>query len=215
MSIRIAIRDIRRGLYSGLREVISSGGGVHYEGVFHGMPLRDLLSGISVVVYTMGSEGRHLLVGAFTMRVFSMVCRCVMSLRNVDLHCYSGYLSWAIQCAQGAISTGGGVHYEGVFHGIPLRDFIGVMLTRIDFWDICRGLYSGLRGAISRGGGFHYEGVFHGMPLRDVIGVMLICIAIWNICRGLYSVLKGQYLPVGAFTMRAFSMACGGVISSA
>jgi hypothetical protein len=144
-----------------------------------------------------------------------MVCRCVMSLCNVDMHCYSGYLSWAIQCAQGAISTGGGVHYEGVLHGMPLRDFIGVMLIRIASRDICRGLYSGLRGALSPGGGVRYEGVFHGMPLRDVIGVMLICIAIRDICRGLYSALRGQYLPVGAFTMRALSMACGCVMSLA
>jgi hypothetical protein len=67
------------------------------------------------------------------------------------------------------ISSGGGVHYEGVFHGMPLRDFIGVMLIRIAIRDICCGLYNGLRGSTSLGGGVHYEGVFHGMPLRDVI----------------------------------------------
>jgi hypothetical protein len=48
MSIRIAIRDICRGIYSGLRGAISHGGGVHYEGVFHGMPLRDLIGVMSI-----------------------------------------------------------------------------------------------------------------------------------------------------------------------
>jgi hypothetical protein len=43
MLISIATRGIRRGLYSELRGVISPGGGVHYEGVFHGMPLRDVI----------------------------------------------------------------------------------------------------------------------------------------------------------------------------
>jgi hypothetical protein len=101
------------------------------------------------------------------------------------------------------------------FHGMPLRDFIGVMLIRIAIRDICRGPYSGLRGATSLGGGVNYEGVLHGMTLRDVIGVMLICIAIRDICRGLYSALRGQYLPVGAFIMRALSMVFCRVISLA
>jgi hypothetical protein len=128
------------------------------------------------VGYTEGSGGRYLLVGDVTMRVW----------------------------AQGAISPGGGVHYEGVFHGMRLRDVIGVMLIRIAIRDICRGLYSGLRGAISPGGGVHYEGAFHGMRLRAVIGVMLIRISIRDICRGLFSGLRGQYLPVGPFTTRLF-----------
>jgi hypothetical protein len=112
-----------------------------------------------------------------------MVCRCVMSLCNVDMHCYSGYLSWAIQCAQGAISTGGGVHYEGAFHGMWLCDVFGVMSIRIATRDIRRGLHSGLRGVISHGGVVHYESVFHGMRLRDVIVVRLIRMAIRGICR--------------------------------
>jgi hypothetical protein len=48
MSIRIAIRSICRGLYSGLRGVISHGGGVHYEGVFHGLSLRDFIGVMSI-----------------------------------------------------------------------------------------------------------------------------------------------------------------------
>jgi hypothetical protein len=76
------------------------------------------------------------------------------------------------------------------FHGLRLRNVIGVMSTRIAIRNICRGLYSGLRGAISPGGAVHYEGVFHGMRLRDVIGVMSIRIAIRDICRGLYSGLR-------------------------
>jgi hypothetical protein len=44
MLIRIAIRDICCGLYNGLRGSTSLGGGVHYEGVFHGMPLRDAIA---------------------------------------------------------------------------------------------------------------------------------------------------------------------------
>jgi hypothetical protein len=93
-------------------------------------------------------------------------------------------------CVQGAISTGGGVHYEGVFHGMWLCDVFGVMSIRMAIRDICRGLYSGLRGVISHGGGVHHAGVFHAMPLRDFIGVMSIRIAIRDICRGLYSDLR-------------------------
>jgi hypothetical protein len=73
-----------------------------------------------------------------------------------------------------------------------LRDVIDVMLIRIAFRYICRGLYSGLKGTISSGGGVHYEGVFHGMRWRDIIGVMMIRFAIRDICRGIYSWLRGE-----------------------
>jgi hypothetical protein len=47
MSFRIAIRDICRGLYSGLKGAISPGGGVHFEGVLHGMQFRDVIGVMS------------------------------------------------------------------------------------------------------------------------------------------------------------------------
>jgi hypothetical protein len=106
-------------------------------------------------------------------------------------------------------------HYEGVFHGMRLRDIIGAMMIRFAIRDICRGIYSWLRGEISLSGGVQYEGVFHGMRLRDVIVVMSTRIAIRDICRGLYSGLKGAISSGGVFTMRAFSMVCGCVMSLA
>jgi hypothetical protein len=47
MLIRIAIRNICSGLYSGLRGPISPGGGVHYEGVFLSMRLRNAIGAMS------------------------------------------------------------------------------------------------------------------------------------------------------------------------
>jgi hypothetical protein len=74
--------------------------------------------------------------------------------RDDDSLCYSGYRLWDIQLALGAISLGGGVLYEGVFHSMQSRDVIGVMSIRIVIRDICRGLDIGLRGSISPGGMF-------------------------------------------------------------
>jgi hypothetical protein len=88
MWIRIAIRDSCRGLYSGLRGAISLCGRGHYEGVFHGMRLRDVIRVMLMRIairdicrglYS-GLRGQYLPVGMFIMRVFPMVCVCVMSL---------------------------------------------------------------------------------------------------------------------------------------
>ena len=72
---------------------------------------------------------------------------------------------------RGAISPGGGVHYEGVFHGMRLRDVIGVMSIRIVIRYICRGLYSVLWGVISPGVCVLYEGVFYGTRVRASVRV--------------------------------------------
>jgi hypothetical protein len=87
MSFRIAIRDICRGLYSGLKGAISPGGGVHYEGVLHGMQFRDVIGVMSFHIAIRdicrglyGGLRGVISLGASTIRVFFMVCGCVMSL---------------------------------------------------------------------------------------------------------------------------------------
>jgi hypothetical protein len=78
MLIRVAIRDIYCGLYSGLRWAISPGGGVHYEGVFHCMRWRDVI-GVMLLCFDIrdicrglhgGLKGQYLSVGAFTIRSY-------------------------------------------------------------------------------------------------------------------------------------------------
>jgi hypothetical protein len=82
---------------------------------------------------------------------------------------------------RGAISPGGGVHYEGVFHGMRLRDVIGVMLLCIAIRDICRGLYGGLKGQFLSVGALTIRSYFN-VPFLKIYTyyiVILICMPIY------------------------------------